>query len=367
MVTKGNPIRVLVVDDSALMRKMIGDIISEAPGLELAGQAKNGLEALEQAEKLKPDVITLDLEMPKMDGLQALARLMTEKPIPTVILSAHAKEGADSTLLALELGAVDFVTKPSGSISLDIDRVREQLVERIRVAAAVDLSKLAIRKPAQNRTGSAPSAGTIKTIRPLPFRGRTDDKTKVVAIGSSTGGTRALAEIMPRLPAELDAAYLLVQHMPLGFTKSLAERLNARSKVSIKEAEDGDTLTSGQALLAPAGWHLRLAADGREVELSKDPPRHGVRPSVDVMMESLAQYCQNPMVAVILTGMGHDGAKGLSSIKKKGGRTLAEDKSTCVVWGMPRAAVETGAVDEVLPLEEIPGGIVRACRQKASI
>lgn len=359
MAGKQNPIRVLVVDDSALMRKMVGDIIQEAEGLALAGQAKNGLEALEMAERLRPDVITLDLEMPKMDGLQALARLMSERPVPTVILSAHAKEGAEPTLLALELGAVDFVTKPSGSISLDIDRVREQLVERIRVAAEVDLSRLTVRKPTRPWLGS--SQAPAKATRPGPAQGKPDAKTPVVAIGSSTGGTRALAEILPRLPSELDAAYLLVQHMPLGFTKSLAERLNARSKISVREAEEGDQLRSGQALLAPAGWHLRLASDGRQVELSKDPPRHGVRPSVDVMMESLAQNCQNPMVAVILTGMGHDGAKGLSSIKRRGGRTLAEDRSTCVVWGMPRAAVETGAVDEVLPLDEIPDAIVRAC------
>jgi len=352
MAPKGAPIRVLVVDDSALMRKMIGDIVQEAEGLSLAGLARNGLEALEMADKLRPDVVTLDLEMPKMDGLQALAKLMADRPVPTVILSAHAREGAEATLLALELGAVDFITKPSGSISLDIDRVREQLVERIRVAAAVDLSKLAMRKASR----------PVKAARPATARGLAAGRTWVVAIGSSTGGTRALAEIMPRLPSDLDASYLLVQHMPLGFTKSLAERLNARSKVSVKEAEDGDALDRGRALLAPAGWHLRLASGGKEVELSKDPPRHGVRPSVDVMMESLAQNCDNPMVAVILTGMGHDGARGLQSIKKKGGRTLAEDRSTCVVWGMPRAAVETGAVDQVLPLEEIPEGIARACR-----
>ena len=350
MAAKEGPIRVLVVDDSALMRKMIGDIIQGAEGLELAGQARNGLEALEQAEKLRPDVITLDLEMPKMDGLQALARLMADRPTPTVILSAHAREGAEATLLALELGAVDFITKPSGSISLDIDRVRDQLLERVRTAATVDLSKLSARRAAKPVKAPRPSAA------------RAGEATTVVAIGSSTGGTRALAEVMPRLPSELNAAYLLVQHMPLGFTRSLAERLNARSKVSVTEAEDGVQLAQGRALLAPAGWHMRLAADGKTVELTKDPPKHGVRPSVDVMMESLAQYCPQPMVAVILTGMGHDGAKGLAAIKKKGGRTIAEDKSTCVVYGMPKSAVETGAVDEVLPLEQIPEGIVRACR-----
>ncbi len=351
-------IKVLVVDDSALMRKMIGDLVAEAPGLELAGLARNGIEALEMAERLRPDVITLDLEMPQMDGLQALARLMTQRPTPVVILSAHAKEGAEPTLLALELGAVDFITKPSGSISLDIGRIREQLVEKIRVASQVDMDKLVANK----RPRPAAPTKAAAFVPKERAGSRATESTRVVAIGSSTGGTRALAEIMPKLPRELDAAYLLVQHMPQGFTKSLAERLNARSQVMVKEASDGDSLARGQALLAPAGWHMRLSSNGCQIELTKDPPRHGVRPSVDVMMESLAQYCQHPLVAVILTGMGHDGARGLQSIKRKGGRTLAEDRSTCVVWGMPRAAVETGAVDEVLPLDAIPEGIVRACQ-----
>jgi len=340
-------IKVLVVDDSALMRKMIGDIIQSTEGMALAGAARNGIEALELVSKLRPDVVTLDLEMPQMDGLQALAKMMAEQPTPTVILSAHAKEGAEATLLALELGAVDFITKPSGSISLDIDRVREQLVERVRVAAGVDLSKL-----------------RAKAARPAVAAGRklrATEEMSVVAIGSSTGGTRALAEIMPRLPSELNAAYLLVQHMPLGFTKSLADRLNSRCKVSVREAEEGNPIKRGQALLAPAGWHMKVAEDGAKVALTKDPPKHGVRPSVDVMMDSLAERSARPLVAVILTGMGHDGAKGLTAIKKKGGRTIAEDKSTCVVYGMPKSAAETGAVDEVLPLDQIPEAIVRAC------
>lgn len=346
MFSEVRPIRVLVVDDSALMRKMIGDMVQESPGLELAGSAKNGLEALEQAEKLKPDVITLDIEMPVMDGLKALAKLMEQNPTPVIILSAHAKQGAEPTLLALELGAVDFITKPSGSISLDIAQIRQQLVERIRTAATVDLSKLKSRRQ-------------TKPIR--ISRAEASGQPRLVAIGSSTGGTRALSEILPRLPQEVNAAYMLVQHMPLGFTKSLAERLNARCQIMVREAEAGDAIEKGLALLAPAGWHMKLASDGRRVELSKEPPRHGVRPSVDVMMESLAQNCSLPMVAVILTGMGHDGARGLQSIKRRGGCTIAEDRSTCVVYGMPRAAVETGAVDQVLPLDEIPQAIVKAC------
>jgi len=346
MFSENHPIRVLVVDDSALMRKMIGDMVQESKDLELAGSAKNGLEALELAERLKPDVITLDIEMPVMDGLKALARLMEQRPTPVIILSAHAKQGAEPTLLALELGAVDFITKPSGSISLEIAQIKQQLVERIRTAATVDLSKLKSRRqPKPVRISRAEVTG----------------KPRLVAIGSSTGGTRALSEILPRLPREVNAAYMLVQHMPLGFTRSLAERLNARCQITVREAEAGDVIEKGLALLAPAGWHMKLASDGKKVELSKEPPRHGVRPSVDVMMESLAQNCSLPMVAVILTGMGHDGARGLQSIKRRGGVTIAEDRSTCVVYGMPRAALETGAVDQVLPLDEIPQAIVKAC------
>ncbi len=342
-------IKVLVVDDSTLMRNMVGDIIKATPGFKLVGSAKNGLEAIEQVRQLSPDVVTMDIEMPKMDGLQALARLMTESPVATVMLSAHAKEGAESTLLALELGAVDFVTKPSGSISLDIDKVRVELVEKIRIAAEVDLAKM---KPG---TGHHPAPA-------MPEGRAPSGVMKTLAIGSSTGGTRALSEILPKLPREINAALLLVQHMPVGFTKSLAERLDNRSKIRIKEAQEGDMLERGLALLAPAGYHMELSPSGDRIKLNQNPPKFGVRPSVDVMMESVALYSPAETVGVILTGMGHDGANGVASLKKKGGHIIAEDRSTCVVYGMPKAAVETGAVDEVLPLEQIPGAIVRSCR-----
>lgn len=347
-MTEQQIIKVLVVDDSTLMRNMVGDIIKTTPGLVLAGTAKNGVEAIEQIAKLSPDVITMDIEMPKMNGLQALARIMTEFPIPTIMLSAHAKEGAESTLLALELGAIDFVTKPSGSISLDIDKVRNELVEKIKIAAEVDLDKMQNNKPHFGDTISPErrvSSGIMKTL----------------AIGSSTGGTRALSEVLPKLPQNINATILLVQHMPVGFTKSLAERLDNRSKIKIKEAEDGDRLVKGQALLAPAGYHMELAPSGDKVLLNQNPTRFGVRPSVDVMMESIALNASNELIGVILTGMGHDGAQGIASIKKRGGHTIAEDSSTCVVYGMPRAAVETGTVDEILPLGRIPEAILRSC------
>ncbi len=342
-------ISVLVVDDSALMRKMIGEIIEREPSFALCGTARNGREALEQVAALQPDVVTLDIEMPEMDGLQALARIMAERPTAVVMLSAHAKEGAEATLLSLELGAVDFVTKPSGSISLDIDRVRDELVEKITVAASVDLARLksgARRRPQPAKPKAAGPGG--------PFR--------LVAIGSSTGGTRALSDLLPALPADLPAAYLLVQHMPKGFTRSLAERLNARCQIAVREAEAGDAVKPGLALLAPADYHLELDPSGRLVTLNQDPPRFGVRPSVDVMMQSAAARAAGGLVGVILTGMGHDGAKGMLAIKQRGGATIAEDKSTCVVFGMPRSAIELGAADQVLPLDRIPQAIIRACQ-----
>ncbi|HTY09082.1 MAG TPA: chemotaxis response regulator protein-glutamate methylesterase [Candidatus Edwardsbacteria bacterium] len=348
MIETPRRISVLVVDDSALMRKMIGEIIEQDPSLQLAGTARNGQEALDQIRALRPDVVTLDIEMPVMDGLQALARYMADAPTATVMLSAHAKEGAEATLLALELGAVDFITKPSGSISLDIDRVRADLVGKIKVAAGVDLAKL--------RSGGQRLAPQPLASPHVPGRAVT-----LVAIGSSTGGTRALSDVLPSLPAELGAAYLLVQHMPLGFTRSLAERLNARSKITVKEAEHGDPVRQGQALLAPAGYHLELDASGQRVSLNQNPTKFGVRPSVDIMMQSVAARAAQPLVGVILTGMGHDGAQGMLEIRQRGGRTIAEDKSTCVVYGMPKSAIEAGAVEQVLPLDRIPEAIIKAC------
>ncbi|MDI6740318.1 MAG: chemotaxis response regulator protein-glutamate methylesterase [Candidatus Edwardsbacteria bacterium] len=348
MTKLGKNISVLVVDDSALMRNMIGEIIEQDPSLRLCGTARNGQEALNQISALRPDVVTLDIEMPVMDGLHALSRIMSDRPTAVVILSAHAKEGAEATLLALELGAVDFITKPSGSLSLDIDRVRAELTEKIKVAAGVDLSKL---RAAKHRLTPL----VLTTVR------ETGRRFRLVAIGSSTGGTRALSEVLPALPAELNAAYLLVQHMPKGFTRSLAERLNARSKITVKEAEAGDNLRPGQALLAPADYHLELDPSGQRIALNQDPPRFGMRPSVDAMMLSVAAHSGNDLVGVILTGMGHDGAKGLLEIKKRGGRTIAEDKSTCVVFGMPKSAIEIGAAEQVLPLDKIPEAIIMAC------
>jgi two-component system chemotaxis response regulator CheB len=341
-------IKVLVVDDSALMRKMVGDIIAESPDLQLAGTAGDGQECLEKVRQLRPDVVTLDIEMPVMDGLQALTKIMKDSPLPVIILSAHAQEGAETTLLALELGAVDFVTKPSGSISLDINKIGDQLTTKIRMAAEVDLNSLRIRRR---------KSAEVPLIEPSPSLAG----PKTVVIGSSTGGTRALAEILPRLPANLPASVILVQHMPVGFTKSLAERLSSRSKVSVKEAQEGDLVRPGLALLAPADFHMTLSADGRKVALNREPARHGVRPSVDVTMESVALNSQSPLIGVILTGMGHDGASGMASIKRKGGHTIAEDRSTCVVFGMPKSAIETGMVDEVVPLDRIPEAIIKAC------
>jgi two-component system chemotaxis response regulator CheB len=328
-------IRVLVVDDSAFMRRVVGEAISAQPDMQLAGTAINGLDALLKVEQLQPDVVTLDVEMPEMDGLTALRHLMSRYPRPVVMLSSVTREGAVTTLRALNIGAVDFVAKPSGAISLDFHRVRDELIEKIRIAAGARV------RPA------APARLPIEPAKPRPTNPYFE---RLVVIGSSTGGPRALGSLVPALPVDGRTAYVIVQHMPAGFTRSLAERLDGLSKLSVREAAAGDRLSADTAMLAPGDFHLRLTARGG-IELDSGPKVHGVRPSVDVTLLSAAQHFGSRTLAVILTGMGHDGADGSQAIKHAGGSVYAEDESTCVVWGMPRAVFERGLADRVVPLD----------------
>jgi two-component system chemotaxis response regulator CheB len=338
------PIRVLVVDDSAFMRRVIGEAIASQPDLQLAGVAINGLDALLKVEQLKPDVVTLDVEMPEMDGLTALRHLMTRYPRPVVMLSSLTQEGAATTMRALSIGAVDFVPKPSGSISLDFHRVREDLLHKIRVAAGARVHARAA------AVASAPAAP-----KPRPTLGGSFDR--LVLIGSSTGGPRALGTVVPGLPRDGRTAYLVVQHMPAGFTRSLAERLDGSSPLNIREASAGDRLAADTLLVAPGDFHLRLTAAG-VVELDNTSARvHGVRPSVDVALDSVADHFAKRAVVAILTGMGQDGATGAERVRRASGYVLAEDESTCVVWGMPRAVVERGAADRVVPLHDMAQAI----------
>jgi two-component system chemotaxis response regulator CheB len=349
------PLRVLVVDDSAFMRKVLTDLLQSDPAITVVGTARDGLDAVEKSLALQPDVITLDIEMPRLDGYGALREIMARRPTPVVMVSSLTQAGAEATVRALAMGAVDFVAKPSGSISLNMHVTRDELVAKVKAAAHAtprfrrvlgDLPP--IRREAKGMVHAASEIGR------LPRR--------LVVIGCSTGGPGALHQIIPRLPGDLPAAVLVVQHMPPGFTRSLAMRLDEISAIAVREAQEGDRVAVGQVLVAPGGYHMLVDREG-VIHLNTDPPLHGVRPAVDKTMESVTPIWQQATVGVILTGMGYDGAKGMVGIKKAGGRTIAEDASTCVVYGMPKVVAEMGAADQVLPVHEIADAIVRLVRE----
>lgn len=340
-------IDVLVVDDSAYMRKVITNMLQSDEEIFVVDTARDGLDALEKIKQWKPQVVTLDVEMPRMDGLTALQKIMQECPTAVVMLSSLTQEGNATTIKALSLGAVDFVPKPSGAISLDIAKVKEDLIAKIKVAARASLKN--VRSVAQ----LAPE----KLARPLAGAPGGGIPDKLVVIGSSTGGPNALQQVVPRLPGNLPAGVLIIQHMPAGFTNSLAHRLNDISSLAVKEAAEGDIVQRGHVYIAPGGQHMVL--DSRlTVRLNTNPPVHSVRPAVDVTMESVVENFKGKLIGVILTGMGYDGAKGMAAIKRIGGKTIAQNEATCVVYGMPRVVVESGKADKVLPITEIAQGIV---------
>jgi two-component system chemotaxis response regulator CheB len=324
--------------------------------MELAGVAINGLDALVKVEQLQPDVVTLDVEMPEMDGLTALRHLMARYPRPVVMLSSLTQAGAVTTIRALTIGAVDFVAKPSGSISLDFHRVREELIQKVRVAAFAKVGGAGSEVRGGVPLEPRPSH---RTARPEPRTSHPEPWERLVVIGTSTGGPRALATVMPDLPVDGSTAYLVVQHMPAGFTRSLAERLNGLSRLAVREAAQGDHLGPDNVLVAPGDYHLRLSRSGT-VELDQGPRVHGVRPSVDVTLSSLAKTFGPRAVVAILTGMGSDGAEGAAAVRAAGGYLVAEDESSCVVWGMPRAAVERAGADRVVPIDQVAAAIATA-------
>jgi len=348
-------IRVLVVDDSAFMRKVISDIVNQDPHLEVVGTARDGQDALQKIQGLKPDVVTMDVEMPGMDGLAALEQLMKTNPVPVIMISSLTKQGAELTFKALQLGAVDFIAKPSGQISLDIDKVRDEIINKIKTAAGT-----------RNKLANFKYQEVIKPFEPVTGKKleKSSDLKNIVLIGTSTGGPKALHEVIPRLPANTNAGILIVQHMPPGFTRSLAERLDSMSQIMVKEAEHGDKIVPGCAYIAPGDYHLTVnrPANGMHelfINLTKDPPQGGHRPSVDIMLESVARNFWANMVCVIMTGMGRDGSQGVQKVKDRGGKVIAEHQSTCIVYGMPKAAVETGCVDKVVMLQDISKEIIR--------
>jgi len=359
-------IRVLIVDDSAFMRKLINDFLSEHPEIEVIGTARNGEDALKKWKIFRPDVITLDVEMPVLNGLEVLKTIMREQPIPVVMLSSTTKEGADTTLQAIQAGAVDFVAKPSGSISIDLHKIKAELIEKVLSASKANLSKINsvdISIPVDKKTDRM-IASEKKPAEKLFASGTIPDQNskKIICIGTSTGGPRALQQVLTSLPKDIGVPILIVQHMPAGFTKSLANRLNSLSQIHVKEAEDGELLQKGTAYIAPGGWHLQVKSIGSSlaVSLGNTAPRNGHRPSVDVMFESISSIKNYTKIAVIMTGMGSDGSKGLLDMKKNGAvKAIAESQETSIVFGMPKAAIATNMVDDVANVENIAQSIMK--------
>jgi Chemotaxis response regulator containing a CheY-like receiver domain and a methylesterase domain len=342
-------INVIVVDDSAFMRKIITDILKSAGDINVVSTAKDGNEALEKVKFYKPDVITLDVEMPIMNGITCLKELQKFTDIPVIMLSSLTHSGADATIEALESGAIDFITKPTGLFDINGEEKKQEIIDKIRMAKSIRKGKVNTKTKVRHASSIAvPKSTALKTI---------------VAIGTSTGGPKALQEVIPFIPGNVPAAILVVQHMPPGFTRSLADRLNAISSLTVKEAEDNDKIIPGQVYIAPGDYHMLAvkATDGTmRITLNKSPAVGGHRPAVNVMMNSLAETRYSSVVGVIMTGMGSDGSEGIVNIKKYNkGVIISQDEKSCVVYGMPRAAAHTGMVDIVVPLKNIADEIVK--------
>lgn len=343
----GKKITVLVVDDSAFMRKALKRMLRSDPIISVVGDAKEGLEALDKVNRLKPDVVTLDVKMPGLDGIQTLELIMRENPTPVLMVSSMTSEGGEITLNALELGAVDFIDKSSCHTTMDILDIAESLVNKIKVISGVDLKKVAESTPDPVPAPLPPRPAIIMPSADVP--------AQIVAIGTSTGGPMSLEKVLTSLPADYPGAIMVVQHMPVGFTKSLAERMNLQCSMEVKEAQEDDPILPGRIYIAPGGYHLTLrrANDKYFATLSKTPRDTAHCPSVDVLMKSVAEFWPGPMLGIIMTGMGSDGSEGIRNMKKKGAVILAQNEDTCVVFGMPRAAWLSGCVDRMVPLNWI--------------
>ncbi|MEK4801878.1 MULTISPECIES: protein-glutamate methylesterase/protein-glutamine glutaminase [Oceanobacillus] len=338
-------IRVIVIDDSAFMRKMITDILSSDERIDVISTARNGTDGIKKIEQFSPDVVTMDVQMPIMDGIQTLEVLMEKKPIPVIMLSGETEDNRSRVLEAMAKGAVDFITKPSGPISLNMDSIKNEIISKVVAAASIrkiDIKKIEIEKK-------------VPTIEKKP--NKYFDKKTVVAIGSSTGGPRALAQVISNLPGNYSFPIFIVQHMPAGFTKSLANRLNMNNDIYVKEAEDGEQVRSKTVYIAPGNQHMRIRKRGEilTIQLSEDSPRNGHRPSVDILFESLAEIEDIAKIAVILTGMGSDGTKGILKLKEVNENTvvIAESEETAIIYGMPKAVVHSKKANFILPINEI--------------
>src|ERR1700721_2967513 len=346
--------RVLIVDDSAFMRKVLESIFNSDDLLAVVGHAKDGREAVALAESLKPDVITMDINMPHVDGLQATAQIMTTNPRPIVIVSSESREGAASTLKALELGAIEFVAKPSSGIDLDMQSVKEDLLRKVRMAAKVRVVRTASRlaTTVQKSNGATQPAPASVTSRSAPRPGL-DQRFPVVVLAASTGGPATVMRLAPGFTREFPAAVILVQTLPPTFTTQYAAQLAEFTGIRVKEAEPNESLQPGTLYICPGGQHLRVTPSGR-IELDATSGRiNGYLPNIDVTMESVASFAGPMSIGAILTGMGNDGAIGAKAIKTAGGLVLAQEEATCVIFGMPASAIKTGAVDQVLGIDDI--------------
>jgi two-component system chemotaxis response regulator CheB len=365
-----DPIRILVVDDSPFMRKALERML-QAPDIQVVGSARDGLDALDKIRQLDPDMVTLDVEMPRLDGLGCLRRIMAEMPRAVLMVSSLTQEGAQATLDALALGALDFIPKETSLANASILQIQQELQEKVRKLARSPRFRKARPVPPGQPGGA--SAGALPPFSPAPghpapapvppaqavarLGGLAGPRAELLAIGCSTGGPKALQDLLPALPRDLPVPCLVVQHMPATFTRPFAERLNSLCQVRVKEGEHQEALQPGCVYIAPGGMHMlyRQRSGAGALELSAEPATSLHRPSVDVLFQSIADNCTRQVLAMILTGMGSDGTRGMVSLKAKGAHTLAEAEESCVVYGMPRAAFERGCVDQVAPLQDMAG------------
>lgn len=346
-------IKVLVVDDSAFMRKAISTMLDKDPGIKVVGTARDGEEGLDMVRKLDPDVVTMDIEMPKMDGLTALRHIMMEAPRPVLMVSSLTTEGAESTLKAMELGAVDFIPKQLSKVSLDIVKIEKDLIDKVKTVAARKMRHVPQARSVARRPAAAPAAEPVATRTGRP-------KRDVVAIGVSTGGPPVVQKILSSLPADFPASIVIAQHMPAAFTGPFAKRLDGVSNIKVKEAENGDVLKPGHAFVAPGGKHVVLDQKVSRVDVvvTDDPADALYKPSANVLISSAAEAVGRRALSVILTGMGNDGCEGVRDLKNKGGRAIAQSDNTCVVYGMPKAIVDEDLADEVIDLDDLADSIM---------
>ena len=347
--------RVLIVDDSALIRSLLTEIINRQPDMVVAGAAPDPIAAREMIRNLNPDVLTLDVEMPRMDGIEFLEKLMRLRPMPVVMVSTMTQEGAETTLRALELGAVDFVAKPKLDIKRGMEAGASDLLEKIRLAASARVRKVA----------AVPRAAVARPLLSLGARAGTE---KLIIIGASTGGTEAIKEVLIPIPPDAPGI-LITQHMPAGFTRSFAQRLDSLCKIKVKEAQDGERILPGHAYIAPGDYHLLVKKSGANyvTQLSDGEPVNRHRPSVEVLFKSAAHCVGANAIGIMLTGMGKDGATAMMDMKRAGAYNIAQDEASCVVFGMPKEAIAAGGVDEVLPLGGIAGRVFALLREGGAV